>query len=436
MTIRRRPPELGRYSRRQAIEFGRRGQRSRSPGGSANGALLIIVVVAVVLVGGAVLLPSAVAGFARGLAEQNPDWLRFPMVADAVRPELGDRLDRPAGTDPTPVEFQITSGSSASQITNQLVERGLVTDRLAFSWLLIVDGAGNRLQAGRHELNRTMSPRQVAEQLQRPPVATPPRITVSLRGGLRIEQITAYLIKEKETEIAFAPAEFHELATVPPADLVAAYTMLESKPAGASLEGFLGSGVFEIPPETSARDFVEILLDRRQAELGTLLDRTPPEPLTDFYQVVTLASIVEAEVQMPEEHPLVAGVYLNRLDPSLWPTRLLNADPTILYANDSARLRERPIEEWPNYVFWAPIGRPMAEVTLPDDLAGFQTYRVRGLPPGPIRSPSVGAIGGVLDPDTEDEYLYFVAKGDRFHAFARTWEDHLENVRKYVRGGG
>lgn len=422
--------EMGTASRRQAVAI----ERRRRPGRGLSGPLVIVVLAGLVIVGGIVLLPSMLGGVWRSLAEQNPDMMRLPFVADAVRDELGDRLDEPAGTDSTPVDFVIVGGTSARDITDQLVDRGFVTDRLAFSYVLIVDGAGSRLQAGRHVLNRTMSPRQVATALQLPPEPGPARLTVSLRTGLRLEQVTAYLV-DRGSELSFEPADFYALASAPPADLIAGYPMLASLPAGRSLEGFLGSGVFEMRHDTDARGFLEILLERRQAELADLVGADPTAPLVDFYQVLTLASIVQREVTMPEENALVAGVYLTRLDAAKWPTRLLNADPTVLYGNDMVNLRAQPIPEWRSYVFWAPIGRPMADVAFPQDLVAYQSYRVRGLPPGPICSPTVAAIQAVLEPDTSGGYLYFVSKGDGFHAFARTFEEHQRNVNQYVRGG-
>ena len=102
---------------------------------------------------------------------------------------MGNRPDTPAGTDPTPVDFDIESGASSRDITHQLVDRGLVTDRLAFTYVLIDEGIANKLQAGTHVLNRTMSPRQVAESLAAAPAPSAQTITLALRNGLRIEQV-------------------------------------------------------------------------------------------------------------------------------------------------------------------------------------------------------------------------------------------------------
>lgn len=436
------PPLTGTQNEMGTLPRNRLGQRNRSgnrgqkesSGRGWRGALAVLVGGLVVLIVVVVLLPPLAGGLMRSMAEENPDLIRLPFFADAVRDNLDDRLDRPAGTDATPVEFDIPLGTGQREITDQLVERELVTDRLAFAWALMTDDAGSRLQAGTHVLNRTMSPRLVAEALQLPALPVAERTTIALRAGLRIEQVVAYLGDNRDS-IAFDPADFYELANEPPADVLANYSMLATKPAGRSLEGYLGSGVFQMEKDTNARQFLDILLERRQAELEPLLSLTAPAPLANFYEVLTMASIVEAETNLGEERPLVAGVYLNRLDPGQWPTRLLNADPTVEYGNDTVNIRAMSIEEWKGYFFWRVPGRPMAEVSLPGDLAGFQTYRERGLPPGPIRSPSVAAIQGVLTPDTSDGFLYFVAKGDGGHAFAKTWEEHLANIRLYQGGG-
>jgi UPF0755 protein len=149
----------------------------------------------------------------------------------------------------------------------------------------------------------------------------------------------------------------------------------------------------------------------------------------DFYQVLALASIVEQEAAVDKERPLIAGVYESRIAKDM----LLNADPTVIYAWDSIQLRGLPLEKWPDYSFWNPVGKPLATVEVPEDLAGFQTYLDRGMIPGPIDSPSNASIQAALGPNTKAGYLYFVAKNDgsRTHAFAKTLKEHEANLAKY-----
>jgi UPF0755 protein len=146
---------------------------------------------------------------------------------------------------------------------------------------------------------------------------------------------------------------------------------------------------------------------------------------------LTLASIVEREAGIEEERPLIAGVYVNRLtklDPPL-----LNADPTVFYAHDTAQLREMEFDDWQTYTFWTiPEEAPLAELQVPEDLQGYQTYQARGMIPGPICTPTRTAIEAALEPDTEAGYLYFLLVPDsREHVFAKTLEEHNANKRKY-----
>ena len=132
----------------------------------------------------------------------------------------------------------------------------------------------------------------------------------------------------------------------------------------------------------------------------------------NFYQILTLASIVEREAQLDQEKPLIAGVYDNRLDPEKWPLGLLQSDPTIFYIHDSLELAKRKVPDWTKYVFWAPIKGGLTDETLPPELAGYNTYTSKGLPPGPIDTPTLTSIDAALEPDTKDGYFYFLAKGD------------------------
>lgn len=407
--------------------------RSTSRGGRRWSVILASVVV--VLLVAWLTLPPLMGGLFRALAEENPDLMRFGFVADSVATVMEDRPDTPAGTDPTPVEFVIQAGASSREITDDLVERELVTDRLAFSWVLASEGTYDDLRFGRHMLNRTMTPREVAGVLQGEPQTGNGGISVALRQGLRLEQVTALLLTIPD--LPFQPAEFYELAVEPPDGIREAYSMLDGLPEGTSLEGFLASGVFDLDPEASAEDLLRMLLDARQAELEPLIPQARPATLANFYEVLTIASIVEAETRLDTERAVVAGVYLNRLDQAQWPTRLLNADPTVIYGNDTQELRDLPLVSWDEYVFWALPGGSMGDVVLEGELAGFQTYRSRGIPPGPIRSPSLVSINAVLNADTAAGYLFFVSKNDGSgsHAFARTFEEHQQNIDLYLGGG-
>jgi UPF0755 protein len=161
----------------------------------------------------------------------------------------------------------------------------------------------------------------------------------------------------------------------------------------------------------------------------------PAERGLSFYQVLTLASIVEREAQLDEERPLIAGVYQNRIDgiPGI-KNKILNADPTVIYANDTVQLDALEFERWQDYRFWdVPKGVALRDVALPEELLGYQTYTQPGLIPGPIATPTLPSIDAALHPDTDDKYIYFLAIPDSGgkHAFAKTAKEHNENRLKY-----
>jgi UPF0755 protein len=175
-----------------------------------------------------------------------------------------------------------------------------------------------------------------------------------------------------------------------------------------------------------------MLLDAFASHAPPDLLKLPPDQI---YQKVQLASLVETEAQVDSDRALIAGVYTNRLDPKKWPTGLLDADPTLNYANDSVWLSSNAIESWVNYTFWLSIkaSGPLSQVVFPGNLAAYNTYHHAGLPPNPICSPSAASLVAALTPDTADGYLYFLAKNDgsHTHAFAKTQAEQDANAKKY-----
>jgi UPF0755 protein len=395
--------------------------------------LPILLGAAVVVVVAWFALPPLTGGLFRALAEENPDLLRIGMIEESVAAVMDGRPDAPAGSDPTPVEFVIAQGESSRQITDELVARDLVTDRLAFSWVLASENAFDELRFGRHVLNRTMTPRQVVGVLTGEPATGDGSggVSVALRQGLRLEQIVAYLqtLPLENLDIE----EFYALATDPPDDLRTKFQWLDLIPEGRSVEGFLGSGVFDVPPDIGARPMLELLLQRwQESPAFALINRTQSHGL-DFYSTVVLASIVEREAILDEDRPKIAGVYQNRVN-GLGGVRVLNAEPVLIYAKDTMALTEPHISEWPSYRFWTLDGLgAAADFEVPDELAGYQVWHSRGLPPGPICTPGLASLQAALNPDTADGYLFFLAKGDgsNGHIFAHTYEEHLQNVELY-----
>lgn len=170
-------------------------------------------------------------------------------------------------------------------------------------------------------------------------------------------------------------------------------------------------------PETYAYAYGDAraaVLRRAEAAMAQTLAeawaaRSPDLPLTSPREALVLASIVERETGRPEERARVAGVFMNRLRRGM----PLQSDPTVAYAAADG----------------AVLDRPLTRVDLDRDHP-FNTYRNRGLPPGPIASPGRESLRAVLHPEAND-FLYFVADGSGGHAFARTLEEHNRNVARW-----
>lgn len=157
------------------------------------------------------------------------------------------------------------------------------------------------------------------------------------------------------------------------------------------------------------------ILARGRVALQKVLDqewagRAENLPLNSKYDALILASIVERETALADERPRIAAVFLNRLRAGM----KLQSDPTVIYGA-SARL--------------GVLDRPISHADLERD-DPFNTYRIRGLPPGPIAAPGIASLHAVLHPAPGDD-LYFVADGTSGHAFARSLDEHVRNVARY-----
>jgi UPF0755 protein len=423
---------------------GRRGANGRTLNGRSNRnghtglaglvrfLVFALVLAAVVLAGLLTVLRPVVGGTITGWAYDNPGALRIPFVADIVRENLGPALAEPAGSDAEQVEFTVEGGDTPSAIAGRLVDQGLLKSERAFIFEATIQNLTPQLVEGQFGLAPNMTPGQLVAGLinNRIVVTTVP---VNFREGLRLEQITAKL-QTLGAPLTIDPQKFYELATHPPAKLLADFPWLKKAglPKGASLEGFLAPATYILDADSTAESLLREMLKAWYDKVGPdRLDVPKARGLT-FYKVLTLASIVEREAVLDKERPIIAGVYQNRLTRSIWPTGLLEADPTVIYGVDTVNLGGYSTD-WQKYRFWTvPEGR-MKDQQLTGDLNGFQTYRTRGLPPGPICTPTVLSIDAALEPDTKDRYLFFLAvpDGDGKHVFAKTQAEHDQNRRDY-----
>ena len=428
------------YATDSVLEYSEPVPRGRAGGGGGSGLLgllkflvFALVLAAVVLTGALTVLRPVVSSAVMAIADDNPTALQLPFIEDIVREKLGSALTSPVSADATQVEFLIEPGDTARSIASRLEAKDLIGDSRAFVFISTDRGLTGALQQGTFVLRKNMTPNQLVTALLAPPVVK--YVDIGLRTGLRLEQITAKL---ETLPLQMDASEFHDIVASPSAKLIDDYpwlkTILKDAPKDASLEGFLWPATYRVLPDTTPEELVRLMLDKFAANVGADRMTVVSERGLTFYRILTLASVVEREAQLPEEKPLIAGVYQNRLDPKKWPLGLLQSDPTVFYVHDSLELAKTPIADWTKYVFWAPIKGGLTGEALPKDLAGYNTYTSKGLPPGPISTPTLTSIDAALEPDTKDGYLFFLAKGDGTGttAFAKTLKEHQANVKTYL----
>ena len=295
-----------------------------------------------------------------------------------------------------PEQFvEVPAGSGVSSIGRRLVDAGVVRDAVSFRYAVWLIGGARTLKAGEYRFDRPMSPQDVARKIARGEVYLR---QITFREGLSIRDMAALF----ETE-GFGPRQSF-VAAASRSDLIRTVD-----PAAADLEGYLFPDTYALPRRGTAEMLVEMMVSRFQKQVGANLPQRAAAAGMSVHDAVTLASIVEKETGKPEERPLVAAVYANRLKIGMG----LQCDPTVIYALQRA-------------------GRDIKNLTR-EDLqydSPYNTYRYAGLPPGPIASPGKASLDAALQP-APVPYLYFVSRNDGSHAFATTLDEHNKNVFRW-----
>jgi UPF0755 protein len=287
-------------------------------------------------------------------------------------------------------------GDGTPVITRKLVDAGVVRDRWTFRLALWRTGAARRLKAGEYRFDRPASALDVVSKLARGDVYL--RTVTFPEGTTILDMARVFESKGLGSAAAFVAAARDQAPLVQDID-----------PAARDLEGYLFPATYALSRHAGAVDLVRMMVERfGQIFTPTLQDAVRAQGLS-ARQAVTLASLVEKETAKPEERPIVAGVYLHRLAIGM----PLQCDPTVIYALE---LRNQ---------YRGNLTRENLLVDSP-----YNTYRVPGLPPGPIAAPGRTSLEAVANAEDVD-YLYFVSRNDGSHVFARTLDEHNRNVRRY-----
>ena len=290
---------------------------------------------------------------------------------------------------------EIPAGAGSRTIGDRLVEAGIVRDATSFRVGLYISGKGRRLQAGEYRFDRAMTPMEVIDKVARGDVYV---INITFPEGLTMAEMG----KIFETH-ELGPASAFVMAARDPSAIKAL------DPAARDLEGYLFPETYLLSRRTDAPRLVRLMTERFEHVFTPDLRQAAAARGLTVRQAVTLASIVEKEASRPEERPIVAAVYENRLRIGM----ALQCDPTVIYALDRAGK------------YTGNLRRDDLAFDSPD-----HPYRYPGLPPGPIASPGRASLEAAVHPAQVD-FLYFVSRNDGSHEFARTLEEHNRNVQKW-----
>ncbi len=290
-----------------------------------------------------------------------------------------------------PIIVDIPPGANTSTAAEILLYEGVLHHPILFKFIARITGLHKKIRAGRFRFYRPLSVWQVLKEITKGGSFD---ITITVPEGFTIFQIASLVSKKLDIDSVAFIAECRDTS------LLAKFGI-----KSPSAEGFLFPNTYRIPMGISMDSVISIMFGefRRRWE-NEYTSRAESLGMT-IEEIVTLASIIEAEAHVECEQKIISSVYHNRLRKGM----MLQADPTTIYG-----LRK--------------FDRPLLLKDLDSD-SPYNTYRNFGLPPGPICNPGIGAIEAALYPDSTD-FLFFVSRGDGTHIFSKTIRQHHRAIQK------
>jgi UPF0755 protein len=328
-------------------------------------------------------------------------WWRFGLAAvGGVLAVAGigayalSRALAPVAAEAEPVIFEVAPGTPLKAIARRLEAAGLVRDARAVELLARYRKLGSSLQAGEYRLSAASPPGEILDAIAEGRVATHELVIP--------EGFTAAMIAGRLGETGLGDADAFLAWVMDPAS-AAAHGL-----PGSNLEGYLFPDTYYLPRGLDPRALAGVFVSRFEEVWNDVAARAQKSKLSQR-DVVILASIVEKETGAPQERPLIAAVFLNRMKLGM----RLETDPTVIYGipDFDGNLRRTDLENRSN---------------------PYNTYVIPGLPPGPIANPGRDALIAVVEP-AESEFLFFVSQNDGTHQFSRTYQEHELAVDRHQR---
>ena len=286
--------------------------------------------------------------------------------------------------------IHIKPGSTIDEISNQLSKDDIIIDPLVFEVYVRFKGVASQVKAGHYRLSSMMTLSQIVDKLVAGEMAD---YKLTIPEGATIENI-AYRLEKK----GIKREKFLKLAKTSELNFLDLNVQAEEDIL-YQLEGFLFPNTYRIPYGSSAKEVIKIMLRQFQEQIKSLESKIKE---SEYYvqEIITIASLIQAEGQLENEFPVISSVIHNRLDRGM----KLQIDATIQYILPQRKAR----------LLYSDL-----KVDSP-----YNTYLNYGLPPGPINNPGIKAVKAALQP-ADTDYLYYVAVGGGEHKFSKTYREHL-----------
>ncbi|MBI5765802.1 endolytic transglycosylase MltG [Candidatus Falkowbacteria bacterium] len=305
----------------------------------------------------------------------------------------------PASREGKTIYFKIEPGEGVNKISANLQNYGLIKNGLIFKAYVFLIGSKSKLLAGEHKLNTNMNIINIIKSLAtNEDKAKEKKITIIEGWGAK--EIADYLEKQQLVK----SEEFLNAMKID--KWRSGYDFLSGVKAKA-VEGFLFPDTYRVFIKASADDIIKKMLDNFDKKLTAQMREDIIAQKRNIFEVITLASIIEREGMSENDKKMIADVFWKRVDAGMG----LESDATI------------------NYITGKNKTRPSIDDIKTD--SPYNTYKYRGLPPGPISNPGLVSIKAAIYPKKND-YLFFLTDKDGQAIFAKTYEKHQENIKKYL----
>ena len=308
------------------------------------------------------------------------------------------------------IEVVIPMGSGITAISKILEDNGIIKDKRIFKYYAKFKNE-SQFQAGEYKLTKSMTLDEIIQSLKTGRLYREPVFTMTIPEGLTLQQISKIVAKKTE----YTEEEFMEVVTSESFinEMMAKYPTLITEEImdeniKYKLEGYLYPATYPFYEKSpSIQAIIEKMIKELDALVVNYVDTIEERGMT-VHEFLTFASLLEEEATAQTDRETIASVFYNRIDQGM----PLQTDPTVLYALGSHKDR----------VLYSDL-----EVVDP-----YNTYKVQGLPPGPIAGAGKISLEATLSPSDTD-YFYFLADSEGVNHFAKTYEEHLVNVSKYIK---